>query len=73
MSNEEDEDYAGASQRRVLRLTPMGKIMAHNFVSYDTVSDWRSLTDSSQMCNIMTMEPDADLRSLLEILAGSEE
>lgn len=51
----------------------MGKIMAHNFISYDTVSDCRGISDCSQMCNIMTMEPDADLRSLLEILAGSEE
>lgn len=39
VSNEEEDDgYVGPTQRSVLRLTPMGKIMAHNFISYDTVS-----------------------------------
>lgn len=39
VSNEEDDnDYSAPSNQRMLRLTPMGKIMAHNFISYDTVS-----------------------------------
>lgn len=56
-----EEESKSTETPSALQHTVLGRIMSENFISYKT------------MCHIISMDSDASLRDLLEILAGATE